>query len=70
MTRRAAWVIAAYALLSVIIIPVYPHFLSPNEFTRWATAAAIVDLHTVEVTRFLPLLGGNFEDLSLVNGRY
>lgn len=70
MTRRAAWVIAAYALLALIVIPVFPHFLSPNEFTRWATAAAIVDLHTVEVTRFLPLLGGNFEDLSLVNGRY
>lgn len=70
MNRRAAWVVAAYALLAVIVIPVFPHFLSPNEFTRWATAAAIVDLHTIEVTRLLPLLGANFEDLSLVEGRY
>ena len=70
MTRRAAVVIAAYALLAVIVIPVYPHFVSPNEFTRWATAAAIIDLHTLEVTRFVPLFGGDFEDLSEVHGHF
>lgn len=68
--KRAAYVVAAYALLALIVIPVFPHFLSPNEFTRWATAVAIVELHTLEVTRLLPLLGGDFEDLSVVNGRY
>lgn len=70
MSRRAAWIVAAYALLSVLVIPVYPHFASPNEFTRWATAAALVDFHTFEVSRLMPLLGPEFEDLSVVNGRY
>src|SRR5437763_5662239 len=61
--------IALYALLALILIPIFPHFLSPNEFTRWAAAAAIVDNHTLEVNRFLPLLGERFEDLSQVDGR-
>src|SRR5438132_9354856 len=62
-------VISLYALLALIVIPVFPHFLSPNEFTRWAAAAAIVDDHTLQVNRFLPLLGERFEDLSQVDGR-
>jgi hypothetical protein len=70
MSRRAAWTIAAYALLAVIVIPVYPHFNSPNEFTRWATAAALTEYHSFEVARFAPLLGRDFEDLSVVNGKY
>jgi hypothetical protein len=61
--------IALYALLSLIVIPVFPHFLSPNEFTRWVAAAAIVDDHTLQVNRFVPLLGERFEDLSQVDGR-
>src|SRR5262245_35798994 len=69
MTRAAAAVIALYALLALIVIPVFPHFRSPNEFTRWATAAAIVDLHRLEVTPLLPLLGRDFEDLAEVGGR-
>ena len=70
MSRRAAWILAAYALLALIVIPIFPHFLSPNEFTRWATAVAVVELHTFEVTRLLPLFGGEFEDVSLIGGRY
>src|SRR5467141_3236963 len=62
-------VISLYALLALILIPVFPHFLSPNEFTRWAAAAAVVDDHTLAVNRFLPLLGERFEDLSEVDGR-
>lgn len=62
-------VISLYAALALILIPVFPHFLSPNEFTRWAAAAAIVDDHTLQVNRFLPLLGERFEDLSQVDGR-
>ena len=68
MTRRAGWIIAAWAFLAAVVIPVFPHFNSPNEFTRWATAAAIVEYHTFEVTRLEPLLGEGFEDLSRVNG--
>jgi hypothetical protein len=63
------WSVALYALLALILIPVFPHFLSPNEFTRWAAAAAIVDDHTLQVNRLLPLLGPGFEDLSEVDGR-
>ncbi len=70
MTRKAAWVVAAYAFLAVIVVPVFPHFVSPNEFTRWATAVAIVEGHTFEVTPLLALLGPDVEDLSLVNGHY
>ena len=69
-TRLSAWIIAAYAVLAAIVIPVYPHFNSPNEFTRWATAAAIVEGHTFEVSRLAPLLGRDFEDLSVVDGKY
>jgi len=59
-----------YALLALIVIPIFPHFVSPNEMTRWATAAAIVEHHTFEITNLLPLLGGNaFEDASEVDGR-
>ena len=58
-----------YALLGLIVIPIFPHFLSPNEFTRWVTAAAIVDDHTFQVNRYLPLLGDGFEDLSEIDGR-
>ena len=64
------WTLGLYALLALIVIPVFPHFVSPNEMTRWATAAAIVDFHTFEITPLLPLLGGNaFEDASEIDGR-
>src|SRR5688572_13984136 len=58
-----------YALLALIVIPVFPHFFSPNEFTRWLTAAAIVDDHTFQVNRYLPLFGEGLEDLSEIDGR-
>src|SRR6266550_6434505 len=62
-------VIFLYALLALILIPVFPHFLSPNEFTRWVTAAAVVDDHTLAVNRYMPLLGDRFEDLAQVGDR-
>lgn len=68
--RRATIVIALYALLALTVIPVFPHYRSPNEFTRWATAAAVVEYHTLEVSRLAPLLGPQFEDLAEVNGRF
>ncbi|HXA20267.1 MAG TPA: hypothetical protein VN380_25035 [Thermoanaerobaculia bacterium] len=58
-----------YALLAIVVIPIFPHFVSPNEMTRWATAASLVEHHTFEITPLLPLLGGNaFEDASEVDG--
>jgi len=59
-----------YALLALLVVPVFPHFVSPNEMSRWATAAALIDLHTFEITPLLPLLGGPvFEDAAEVGGR-
>lgn len=68
MTRAHA-VIAAYALLALLVVPIYPHFVSPNEFARFLLDASIVDLGTIEVTRIAPLFGDRFEDLSIVDGR-
>jgi hypothetical protein len=69
MPRNAAVVLLAYALLAVLVIPVFPHFVSPNEVSRWMLAAAIVEDQSVDVTRFGPLVGNRFEDLSAVDGR-
>lgn len=55
-----------YALLALLVLPVFPHFLSPNEVSRWALAKAIVDHHTLEITGLVP---PDFEDASEVNGR-
>ncbi len=69
MGRRAWAVIGLYALLALLVVPVYPHFSSPNEFTRWAAVAAVVEDHTLEVSRVATLLGPGFEDLAVVGGR-
>jgi len=62
--------IATYAALAVIVFPVYPHFVSPNEFSRWALAAAIVEDHSIDITRFVHILGDvNFEDAAQRGGR-
>lgn len=62
-------VIGAWLLTTIIFVPVFPHFVSPNEMSRWAVAAAIVEGGTVEVSSLLPLLGSRLEDLSEVGGR-
>lgn len=67
--RAANAVVLTYALLAVILIPVYPHFVSPNELTRWVLAAAIVEDGTIEVSRPAALLGPRFEDLAERDGR-
>jgi hypothetical protein len=68
MPRAAAFVLILYALLAVLVVPIFPHFVSPNEVSRWVLAAALVDRHSVDVTPYAPLVGSRFEDLSLVNG--
>jgi hypothetical protein len=67
--KRSYTVIAVYALLALLVIPVYPHFVSPNEFARLLLDASIVELRTIEVTRLAPALGPRFEDLAVVDGR-
>jgi hypothetical protein len=66
---RAGLIVAAYAVLAVLLVPVFPHFLSPNELTRWATAASIVERRTPEISGVSSLLGPSFEDVSMKDGR-
>ncbi|HXH90000.1 MAG TPA: hypothetical protein VNN25_00360, partial [Thermoanaerobaculia bacterium] len=65
----ATIIIALYALLAAIIIPVFPHFPSPNELTRWVVVASVVDDHSLEVSRAAQVLGPQFEDLAVIDGR-
>ena len=69
MRNRAGAPVLLYALLALLVVPVFPHFLSPNEVTRWATAAALVERGTPEISSVLPLLGTSFEDVSEKSGR-
>jgi hypothetical protein len=63
-------VIVLYAVLALLFVPVFPHLLSPNEFSRWIVAAAILDYHSLEVTAVNALFGGRIEDLSEVQGHF
>ncbi len=69
MRARERTVLGLYVLLALLAVPVFPHFLSPNEFTRWAFAASLVENGTPEISRVLPLLGPSFEDVSGKDGR-
>jgi len=60
-------VIAAYAFLALIIVPVFPHFVSPSETARWLSDASLVEHHTFEVSRLLPIVGGAGEDLAVLD---
>jgi hypothetical protein len=66
---RTSIVIALYAVLSLLVIPVFPHFPSPNELTRWALVVSVVEHGTIEVSRAAALLGPQFEDLAAKDGR-
>ena len=69
MPRRARALLVFYGVLAVLVIPVFPHFLSPNEFARWATAASLAGRGTPEISAVRPLLGPAFEDVAAVDGR-
>jgi hypothetical protein len=58
-----------YAILAILVIPVFPHYVSPNEFSRWGLAVAIVDYHTIEVTRAVAATNTENEDQSAIDGR-
>jgi hypothetical protein len=66
---RRAGIAGLYALLALLAVPVYSHFVSPNELSRWLLAASLVEDGTVEVSRYAPLLGPGFEDLAIARGR-
>lgn len=69
MRNRASAPVLLYAVLAVLVVPVFPHFLSPNEVSRWAFAASFVEHRTPEISGVLPLLGPAFEDVSEKDGR-
>lgn len=62
-------VIGLFGLLALLVVPVFPHFVSPNETTRWALAAALVEEGTPEVTGPARILGPRMEDVAEVDGR-
>ena len=68
-TSRVAAIGGLYGLLALLAVPVYSHFVSPNELSRWLLAAAIVEEGTPEVSKYAPMLGAGFEDLAAVGGR-
>src|SRR3954454_19927596 len=68
-TTPSSFLIVLYALLALLVVPVFPHFSSPNELTRWLLVASAIDDHTLEVTKLAPLLGAGFEDLAVVGER-
>ena len=65
----ASIAIGIYALLALLVVPVYPHFMSPAEFSRWVFAVALVDFHTIEVTPAVRATGMKVDDLSEIGGR-
>jgi len=69
MRARERAVLGLYVLLALLSVPVFSHFLSPNEFTRWAFVASLAENGTPEISRVLPLLGPSFEDVSGKDGR-
>lgn len=62
-------IMAMYVAIALTVFPVFPHFVSPNEFSRWLLGASLVEHHTVEVTALAPMFGPRFEDLSERDGR-
>jgi hypothetical protein len=70
MWRRSNLPIALFALLGLIVIPIYPHAVSPNEYSRWALDVALVDFRTVEVSPVLKATGIPIMDLATKDGRF
>jgi hypothetical protein len=66
--RRTWWIISLYAALALLVIPVFPHLPSANEFSRWALSAAIVERGSVEVSPEIALLGDRIIDVAMRGG--
>ncbi|MDX9734964.1 MAG: hypothetical protein RBU36_12620 [Thermoanaerobaculia bacterium] len=66
-----AWkVTGLFALLAFLVVPVFPHFVSPNELSRWAASASLVDRRSLAIAPDIAaLLGPRFEDVAERNGR-
>ncbi|HSP35031.1 MAG TPA: hypothetical protein VLU46_11995 [Thermoanaerobaculia bacterium] len=69
MRRTPAIVpIVLYGVLALVVVPVFPHGISPNEFSRWALDVAIVDFHTFEISRVIAL-GIPLGDIATKDGK-
>lgn len=55
--ERAGTILGLYAFCMVYLIPVYPHFASANEFSRWVTVAGVVEHRSFDVRWAAPLIG-------------
>ncbi len=58
-----------YTILALLVVPIFPHAISPNEYSRWILDVAIVDFGTVEVTPVLEATGIPITDLARIDGR-
>ena len=67
--RRTWWIIGLYAVLALLVIPIFPHLPSANEFSRWALSAALVERGSVEVSREMGLLGDRVVDVAMRDGQ-
>jgi hypothetical protein len=56
-SRRTRVTLLLYAFCSLYLLPVFPHFLSANELTRWAAVAGFVDRGSFDVAWATPLIG-------------
>jgi len=56
-STRAQAVLLLYGACMLYLVPVFPHFLSANELTRWASAAGTVEHGSLAVTWAEPIIG-------------
>lgn len=66
--RRTWWIISLYAVLAFLVIPIFPHLPSANEFSRWSLAAAIVERRSFEISPEISLLGDRIIDVAMLDG--
>jgi hypothetical protein len=66
--RRTWWIIGLYAALAFLVIPIFPHLPSANEFSRWSLTAAIVERRSFEVSPEIALLGDRIIDVAMRDG--
>lgn len=67
--RRTGWMVGVYAVLACLVIPVFPHLPSANEFSRWALTVSLVERGSPEVSPAVGLLGDRIPDLATAQGR-
>lgn len=62
--NRGQILLAIYLFLAIYLLPIFTRDNSPNELTRWATAAAIIEKSSFEIGWTRDLIGNNVEAIS------